>query len=136
MSSRSIHPTGSNHMDQLTFGNAAALLRANGYAPIPLDNSRKPLGPVYVTQTDWARFPAYADSPVAALTSAPMANGSHSPIQNASDTWLVTVAVSVRHEVKADIDAIVKRYAGAAKCPVRVADDEALYVFKLAGDRF
>jgi hypothetical protein len=123
-------------MDQLTFGNAAALLRANGFAPIPLGDDGKPLGPVYVTQTDWVRFPSYADSPVAVLTSSPMASGPHAPIQNAADTWLVTVAVSVRHEVKADIDAIVKRYAGAAKSPVRVTDDEALYVFKLAGARF
>jgi hypothetical protein len=44
--------------------------------------------------------------------------------------------MSVRDEMQADIDAIIKRYAGAAKCPVRLADGGALYVFKLAGPRF
>jgi hypothetical protein len=120
-------------MNELTFSNAAQLLRANLYAPIPLGSDGSPLGPVYVSQTDWARYPAYADAPVAVLTSSPPANGPHAPIQNARDTWLATVTVSVRDELKADVDAIVKRYVGKAKCPVRLADDKALYVFKLAG---
>jgi len=121
---------------QLTFGNASALLHQNGFAPIPLGDNGKPLGPVYVTQIDFARNPSNADLPVAVLTSAPMPQGPHAPIQSAQDTWLATVAVAVRDELKADVDAIVKRYTGAAKCPVRVADGTALYVFKLAGDRF
>lgn len=123
-------------MHQLNFGNCAALLRANGFAPIPLGDNGTPLGPVYVTQVDFARNPSNAELAVAVLTSAPMPQGPHAPIQNAPDTWLVTVAVSVRDEVQADVDAIFKRYTGAAKCPVRVADGKALYVFKLAGDRF
>lgn len=123
-------------MNELTFGNSAALLRANGFAPIPLGDSGKPLGPVYVTQVDFARNPSNADLPVAVVTSVPMPQGPHAPIQNAAETWLATITVSVRDDVQADIDAIVKRYTGAAKCPVRLADGEALYVFKLAGDRF
>jgi len=123
-------------MDQLTFGNSAALLRANGFAPIPLGDGGAPLGPVYVTQVDFARNPSNAELAVAVLTSAPMPQGPHAPIQNAQHTWLATVTVSVRDEVQADIDAIIKRYTGAAKCPARLADGEALYVFKLAGPRF
>lgn len=123
-------------MKELTFSNSAALLAANGFAPIPLGSNGQPLGPVYVLQTNWARFPVYAEAPVAVLTTVPAATNAHAPVQNAPDTWLAVVRVSVREELKTHVDEIVKRYTGTAKCPVRVAGGEALYVFKLAGDRF
>lgn len=124
-------------MNELTFGNSAALLKANGYAPIPLGTpDLRPLGPVYVMQIDWARNSDHADAPVAVLTSVPMPQGPHAPIQNAQDTWLTTVTVTVRDELKGEVDAIVKRYAGDECLPARIADGEALYVFKLAGERF
>jgi len=124
-------------MNELTFGNSSQLLRQNGFAPIPLGTpDLRPLGPVHVLQIDWTRNPDYADAPVAVLTSVPPARSPESPVQNAQDTYLATVTVSVRPELAADIDAIVKRYVGDGRVPVRIADGEAVYVFKLAGERF
>ncbi|MGH8238250.1 MAG: hypothetical protein ACREXP_14695 [Steroidobacteraceae bacterium] len=118
-------------MNELTFGTCAQLLAANSYAPIPLGDSGKPLGAVYVTQVDWSRYPEHADALVAVLTSVPAARNDQAPVQDAAATWLATVTVPVGD---AEIDAIVKRYIGKSKAPVRVADGVALYVFKLAGD--
>jgi hypothetical protein len=49
------------------------------------------------------------------------------------DTWLVTVRVSVRAELVAEVDALVKRHAGLARCPVMLGDVGPVYVFRATG---
>lgn len=119
---------------ELTFSTCAPLLASLSYAPVPLTDDGRLIGPVFATQVKWPA--SYDGAPVGVLTAAPMPRNEYAPISNAQDTYLATVAVSVRDELKADVDAIVKRCTGEAKCPVRLAAGQALHVFKLSGGPF
>lgn len=117
--------------NQLTFGACAALLRANGYAPAPLATGGHVAGPFAVVQTDYARYAENDGAPVAVLTAIPLPRNELEPVQGARGTWLAKLTVNVRAELVDEIDAIVKRYAGAARCPVLIEDDGSmLFVFR------
>jgi hypothetical protein len=122
---------------QLTFRDIAPLLKANGYAPAPLADNGKPLGPFAVMQVAYSRYATNDDLPAAVLTAVPAPRNEHDPVQDHRCTWLATLAVKVRDELVKEVDAIVAKYIGKAKCPVRVADDgSTLRVFRLAGELF
>ncbi|HKU16431.1 MAG TPA: hypothetical protein VJQ52_18720 [Steroidobacteraceae bacterium] len=125
-------------MDQLTFANTASLLKANGYAPAPIGDGGKPLGPFAVLQIAYAKYTTNDDLPAAVLTSVPAARNAQDPVQDYRSTWLATLTMNVRDELVKDVDRIVAKYIGkGARCPVRLADDgSTLRVFQLSGDQF
>lgn len=120
-------------MDQLTFRDTAPLLKANGYAPAPIGDGGLPLGPFAVMQIAWGKYASNDDLPAAVLTAVPAPRNEHDAVQDHRDTWLATLTMKASDEA----DAIVAKYIGKAKCPVRVADDgSTLRVFRLAGGLF
>jgi hypothetical protein len=125
-------------MDQLTFAATASLLKANGYAPAPIGDGGKPLGPYAVMQIAYAKYTTNDDLPPAVLTSVPAARNEHDPVQDHRSTWLATLTMKVRDELVKDVDRIVAKHLGKdARCPVRVADDgSTLRVFRLTGELF
>lgn len=117
----------------ITFANTGPLLRAAGYAPAPCDeNTGLPMGPFAARQWPYDKHPGHDEFPVAVLTCLPPARNELEN-QNYRDTWLVTVRVSVRAELVAQVDALVKRHAGKARCPVLLGDDGPVYVFRATG---
>lgn len=124
-------------MNQLTFRDTHALLAAGGYAPAPLGDNGKPLGPFAVQQIAYHKYATNDELPVAVISGVPAPRNEHDPVQNHRSTWLATLTVSVRDDLVSKVDAIIAKYIGAAKCPVRIADDgSTLRVFQLAGDLF
>lgn len=120
-------------MDQLTFGNSASLLKANGYAPAPIGEGGLPVGPFAVMQIAWGKYATNDDLPAAVLTAVPAPRNEHDAVQDHRATWLATLSMKASDEA----DAIVAKYIGKAKCPVRVTDDgSTLRVFRLAGELF
>jgi hypothetical protein len=117
-------------MDQLNFGNSAALLRANGYVPAACSESGKPIGPWAIRQHAFDKYPENDPLPVAVLTAAPAPRSEFDPVQNPKATWLALLCVKVRDELAADVAALTAKYVGTAKCPVRIGDDALLYVFR------
>ena len=120
-------------MNNLSFGNSAAVLRTNGYAPAPLDSTSRPFGPYAVMQLDYSQD-IYAEDAVGVLTSAPPARSEHDPIQDHGAIALAVV--SVRTSVAArDVDAIIARHSGKRVCPVRMTSCGAShYVFAFDGE--
>jgi hypothetical protein len=125
-------------MDQLTFAETASLLKANGYAPAPIGDSGKPLGPFAVMQVAYAKYTTNDGLPPSVLTAVPAARNEYDPVQDHRGTWLATLTMKARDEQVKEAESIVAKYIGKdARCPVRIADDgSALRVFRLAGDLF
>lgn len=124
-------------MDQLTFANTASLLKANGYAPAPIGDGGKPLGPFAVLQIAYAKYTTNDDLPPAVLAAVPAARNAQDPVQDHRSTWLATLTLNVRDALVKEVDAIVAKYIGkGTRCPVRVGDDGSTRVFRLAGDLF
>lgn len=122
--------------NQLNFAACAQLLRAAGYCPAPIGDYERPVGPFAVMQIHYDNFPSNADLAVAVLTGVPPARGPYDPVQNAPDTWLAQLVVKVRTDLLDEVDTIVKRHAGDAKCPARIADGAVTYVFRLEGAHY
>lgn len=121
----------------INFGNTRELLKANGFISAPIGADGRPLGPwAEDKQLDYSRYLStpYAEGPAAVLTRVPMAQHDHSPVQNAQASWLAVVTVHVRADLLADVEAIIRRVAGDAKCcPARMDDEGTLqYVFRVS----
>lgn len=119
---------------KLAFGDCRELLAANGFVLAPIGTSGSPLGPWAVTQLDYSRYGAYAESPAAVLTRVPLAMNEFAPVQNASSTWLAVVSVRVRPGLASAVDAIVGRHMGDGKRLAYLDDDVLRIVVRLPAD--
>jgi hypothetical protein len=116
------------------YNTAEPILRANGYAPIPIGPTAKlPDGPWAVAQLA-NNYPIDPDAPACVLTAIPPARARGTGVvEKPAETYLTVVCVDVKPEMTLDVDRVVERFAGSAKVPTRVdSDGERLYVFRNA----
>jgi hypothetical protein len=117
-----------------TYLASAAWLRESGYAPAPIaPGHRMPAGPWAAIQLMYNER-AHPDELAAVFTAVPMPRGpGPDVILDAKATHLITLRVNARDDLVPQLQAIVAKYVGAAKCPVRVsADGEHVYLFAAA----
>lgn len=115
-------------MNRYTYGDSAATLRTNGYAPAPLDADGHPFGPWRQAQIDYSRYD-YAQAPACVLTAVALPRSERDPIRQPATTRLVCIALRVREELLAKAARILK-----GKCLARVTDGAIVHVFALDND--
>ncbi len=115
-----------------TYLTSAAWLRESGYAPAPIaPGHRMPAGPWAAIQLMYDER-THPDELAAVFTALPAPRGPGG-VDDFKATHLVTLTVNARGDLSAQLAAVVAKYVGAAKCPVRVsADGERVYLFAAA----
>ena len=115
-----------------TYTASASWLRESGYAPAPIAPGHvHPAGPWNSLQLDYSER-AQPDELAAVFTALPAPRGPGGS-DNCKATHLVTLTAEVRDDLLPELEAIIARHVGAAKCPVRVsADGVRVYLFGAA----
>lgn len=115
-----------------TYLTSVSWLREKGYAPAPIAPGHVyPAGPWNSMQLDYSER-AQPDELAAVFTALPPPRGPGG-IDDFKATHLVTLSAEVRDGLWPELDSIIARHVGAAKCPVRVsADGVRLYLFSAA----
>ncbi len=112
-----------------TYLTSATWLREQGFAPAPIALGHTyPAGPWNSMQLGYDER-AQPDELAAVFTALPPPRGP-GMVDNFKATHLVTLNTEVRDDLRAELEEIVARHVGAAKCPVRVSPDGArVYLF-------
>ncbi len=117
-----------------TYIASAAWLRESGFAPAPIAPGHSaPAGPWAASQLSYEGR-AQPDELAAVFTGLPPPRGPGG-VDNFKATHLVTLTLDVRDNVRAELESIIARHVGDAKCPVRVSHNgERVYLFAAAAN--